>query len=273
MKTSRFIPLMLFIFTAMIVAAAGQTRPDQKTESERFDQLRSRVNMYWKLVIQQRLDQSYSLLTAQSRQDCVLVKYIKQNNVHCTDFTIGELNLDPGDATRASAVVLFSGTALGYPLKGVRTRQDWRWENGDWSLVYHEKKLFASHKKAAPAKKGAVDLKVLEHLQEMAKKINKEEFNGKGPSFDYVERNRESLSKGRAATAPAPVKTKPDYKNPQHKSKTPFVPRASGPGAEKQRQPKETPPAAAGKTGATKQTSTSDKNKSEKKQKREDEKK
>ena len=133
--------------------------------------LLNRANEYWRARTKDDLVTVYNMLSKESKKNVTLTSFIRKTNIKVTEYEISSVNINKVKPSRGVVKVIFSGYAMGYPLKKIRNKQLWIFEDGNWYVDYkvsETKKGFVSKNKL----NSKLDPRVKEKLMKFIKEHN-----------------------------------------------------------------------------------------------------
>ncbi len=163
------------------------------------ENLRSRVDQFWKSKIATKYEECYNLLTKKSREKQTLVNYIQRINTRTTSYQIESITPDPASSDHMKVLLFCRLQALGYKMDHARQSQDWYFEDGDWFVEYIAKTPFDSKsRKAATEKTDDAAKAVTEGAEGKAEKSSLDPGQKK-----HIQELLDQLRKSRGSTKPS----------------------------------------------------------------------
>ena len=105
---------------------AGAAKPDPK----------ARVEQYWKLMSDARIESCYNMLSAASQAKYEFKKYSRLRNIIVNRLVGVTIIPNTGNPEMVKAQVQYDGVAMGREFKGMTVKQTWVYENDNWFLEY-----------------------------------------------------------------------------------------------------------------------------------------
>ncbi len=124
----------LFYFLIFLVAFSLNIFSEKKIDKKEL--LLKRVNKYWSAREKDDLVTAYNFLRKDSKKKITLTSFIRKTNIKVSEYEINKVEISKKNPDRGTVTVIFSGFAMGYPIKKVRNRQFWVFENGNWYVDY-----------------------------------------------------------------------------------------------------------------------------------------
>jgi len=157
-----------------------------KDSSKEEKLLLKRVNRYWESRVKDDLVTCYNLLSSDSKKSMTLTSFIRKSNIKVSQYEIKNYKiLKEKNIKKAVVEIIFSGFALGYPLKNVKNRQFWVFEKGNWFVKYNLRSIpkgFTSNskgKKLNPEVRKKIEEYIKKHRIVPPKIISPEKLNEK----------------------------------------------------------------------------------------------
>lgn len=116
---------VVFFFVVLVSACAHIQIKDPSTG------LNSRVSAYWESRVSNEFDKAYAFYDRDYRSDITMAEFIKGVNVNIKAYQITGISLSE-DQTRAKVSVVYDAEVLGRSVYGIKTEDDWVYEDNDW---------------------------------------------------------------------------------------------------------------------------------------------
>ncbi len=131
-------------FAVWMIGAAAQDAapPPAATPDTPEARVKAQVESFWTAKKERKLDVCYDMLTRASRETMTMVDYIRRNNTRILGYTVGTIQIDPQDPTRALVEVRCDIHVMGRKMSNLRSRQQWVLEEDVWRCVHASRTPF-----------------------------------------------------------------------------------------------------------------------------------
>jgi len=100
--------------------------------------LRKRVRACWEAKAKGQWDRVYDRFLCKAYKDRISrVAFISSANLKVSGFEVGEIELRP-EGREAEVEVSFDTSVMGFDFKGIKLKERWLWQGGDWCLMPQE---------------------------------------------------------------------------------------------------------------------------------------
>ena len=93
--------------------------------------LEKRVSDYWEARKTKDLLKAYDFYGRDYKSEISKTDFIKSANIDVLAFQIADIHLSE-DQTKAEVSVIYDAVILGYRVSGIKTEDEWIYENNDW---------------------------------------------------------------------------------------------------------------------------------------------
>jgi hypothetical protein len=116
------------VIASLMVLALACAHVPTKDPSARLEK---RVSGYWEARKTKDLVKAYDFYARDYKSEISKTDFIKGANIEILAFQIAGIRLSE-DQTKAEVSVLYDAMILGYRMRGIKTEDEWIYENNDW---------------------------------------------------------------------------------------------------------------------------------------------
>ena len=95
--------------------------------------LEKRVGAFWEAKVQGEWEKAYDFLCDDYRAQTPREDFVRSASLHILSFKVEAVDLQDG-GKKAAVTVSFDTTAMGFELKGIKTKDEWVNEDGVWRI-------------------------------------------------------------------------------------------------------------------------------------------